>query len=379
MHVILYVGIFLSLLLALLLIVKKAKGKHDYLLTIWLIGNCCQLFFFQQNFDSQYSNYENLHIIGALLSAATSPLLYLYVQTLVRPSESNSMLDLIHFLPYMVMTLTIITINETMEDSVIQVRNGLIQSSDPTIFLIQYHGLLLGIINIIYPIIALRLLFLHRFHIESEFSNIDKINMNWLRYWILFSLTGVIISILIIWAGWLEFMPFNTSFEFIALSITLNIIVVGFFGLGQTTIFSSVDLGKSSVNPMKYKSSNLNRAEIDLLLLRLKTYMTDHKPYLNQQLSLDLLAEATGMNKHQLSQLINEKMGVNFYTFVNRYRMDEFKERLRDPTNKSVTLLGIAMDSGFSSKSSFQHIFKKMEGITPSQFQIQINESEMID
>ena len=74
------------------------------------------------------------------------------------------------------------------------------------------------------------------------------------------------------------------------------------------------------------------------------------------------------MSIHLLSQVINEQLGVNFFNFVNQYRVEEFKERLADPSNRNFSLLGIAFDSGFNSKSTFNRIFRNTTGLTPSRY-----------
>ena len=90
------------------------------------------------------------------------------------------------------------------------------------------------------------------------------------------------------------------------------------------------------------------------------------------QLSLEGLAGQVGMTKHDLSQLINDQLNTNFFGFVNDYRIEAFKERLTQKEYEHYTLLGIALETGFNSKSSFNSIFKKAEGITPSAYKKQI-------
>ena len=65
---------------------------------------------------------------------------------------------------------------------------------------------------------------------------------------------------------------------------------------------------------------------------------------------------------------VNKKVGKNFYDFVNQYRLEEFKRLLSDPKNRNLTLLSLAIDCGFNSKSSFNRHFKKVTGQTPSQY-----------
>ena len=96
--------------------------------------------------------------------------------------------------------------------------------------------------------------------------------------------------------------------------------------------------------------------------------MENEKPYLNNRLGLKDVAEYLNISVHHLSQVINEQLDKNFFDFVNDYRVTEVKNLLRDPKHKQFTLLAIAYDCGFNSKSSFNSVFKKITGLTPSSY-----------
>jgi AraC-like DNA-binding protein len=94
--------------------------------------------------------------------------------------------------------------------------------------------------------------------------------------------------------------------------------------------------------------------------------MNREKPYLNPKLTLAELAEGLSLSSNHLSQIINQYEQVNFHDFVNRYRVEEFIQRVQN--NKSYSLLAHALDSGFNSKSTFNGVFKKLKSVTPSQY-----------
>ena len=96
--------------------------------------------------------------------------------------------------------------------------------------------------------------------------------------------------------------------------------------------------------------------------------MENEKPYLDTKLGLKELAEDLDISVHHLSQVINEKLGKNFFEFVNGYRVAEVISLLKNPQYKRYTLLAIAYDSGFNSKSRFNSVFKKNTGFTPSKY-----------
>ncbi len=96
--------------------------------------------------------------------------------------------------------------------------------------------------------------------------------------------------------------------------------------------------------------------------------MEEVRPWLQRDLTIHDVSEALDFPQHYLTQTINEDLGKNFYTLVNEYRVEEFKKRLLDPKNAHLTVLAIAHDAGFNSKSTFNTVFKKLEGMTPSQY-----------
>ncbi|HSW61328.1 MAG TPA: two-component regulator propeller domain-containing protein [bacterium] len=123
----------------------------------------------------------------------------------------------------------------------------------------------------------------------------------------------------------------------------------------------------------KYASSSLSEEDMNFYKETLEKYMKDEKPYLDNELSIRKLAELLEMQPHHLSQVINSGFNNNFYTYINNYRINEVIDLMKDPKRKHHTILAIAYDSGFKSKSSFNTIFKKMTGKTPSEFRDEID------
>ena len=101
---------------------------------------------------------------------------------------------------------------------------------------------------------------------------------------------------------------------------------------------------------------------------RLLALFEEEKPYLNSDLSLRSLANHLEIHPNQLSWLLNESIGKNFNEFVNHYRVEAFKKNANDPNNSHLSLIGLAYDSGFNSKTVFNTYFKKETGLTPKQF-----------
>ena len=118
----------------------------------------------------------------------------------------------------------------------------------------------------------------------------------------------------------------------------------------------------------EYRKSGLKAEEASELHQQLLRLMQTEKPYLEPKLSLAQLAERLGVLPNHLSQIINQYEEKNFYDFVNSYRVEEFIDLAKKDTDKSFNLLGLAFEAGFNSKSSFNQVFKKFKGKTPSEF-----------
>jgi AraC-like DNA-binding protein len=99
---------------------------------------------------------------------------------------------------------------------------------------------------------------------------------------------------------------------------------------------------------------------------RLLKFMDTESPWRDENLRLADVARRASIPAHHLSQVLNQELGVNFFDFVNRYRVEEAKRRLAANGGRASTL-EIALECGFASKSSFHRIFKRFVGVTPGE------------
>lgn len=124
----------------------------------------------------------------------------------------------------------------------------------------------------------------------------------------------------------------------------------------------------------RYEKSSLDKAAMDDYEQVLKKYVESSKIFLNAELSLEDLAQQVKIPKHHLTQLLNERMGKNFYNYINEYRVQEAVRRLKNKS-EDVNILSLAYDCGFNSKSSFNNYFKKVTQHTPSSYRKMVESS----
>lgn len=115
-----------------------------------------------------------------------------------------------------------------------------------------------------------------------------------------------------------------------------------------------------------YGKSTLTRLDVDRIIENLQKYMKGERPFLDEDLKLADVAEALQITSHQLSEILNERLGRNFARFVNEYRIEEARRLLLEESDRTV--LSIALAVGFNSKSAFNGAFLDFCGVTPSQF-----------
>ena len=125
-------------------------------------------------------------------------------------------------------------------------------------------------------------------------------------------------------------------------------------------------------NGQKYQKSGLTEEQADEYLEKLKFIMENEQLYTDPDITLRDLSEKTGTSTHNISEVINTRLNQNYFDFINHYRVKRVKEDLIDKSKDHLTLFGIAIESGFNSKSGFNAIFKRYTGKTPSEYRKQV-------
>ena len=160
--------------------------------------------------------------------------------------------------------------------------------------------------------------------------------------------------------------PYHKSIDYaVTYAMTLWIYSIGYFALDKSQILSGF---KGIPNAPKYRKSTLTEAQASHHLAQLEAFMHTEKPYLDNELTLNVLAKRLSISPHHLSQIINGGLDQTFFDYINSYRVEAVKEMLLDPRKQHLTLLGMAHEAGFNNKTSFNLAFKKFTGTTPSEY-----------
>ncbi|MEW5735024.1 MAG: helix-turn-helix domain-containing protein [Thermodesulfobacteriota bacterium] len=181
----------------------------------------------------------------------------------------------------------------------------------------------------------------------------------------------VIIDVLAILAVVTLFIGFTFKLHnlFIAGGNTLAVLTIAVF-LGYNRYPHFLQMLKTEIDKKRYEKSSLNGVDTDLINDRLMKLFTSEKVYTETELSLKGLSDRLSITPHQLSEYLNDHLKADFRTFINSFRVEEAKKLLTEKPEKSV--LEICFDVGFGSKSSFNSVFKKATGQTPSEFRAAI-------
>ncbi len=118
----------------------------------------------------------------------------------------------------------------------------------------------------------------------------------------------------------------------------------------------------------KYQTSSLDKKKILEIKRSLVQYMEEVKPYLESELKISDLAEQVEIPAHHISQTINQEFGTNFFEFINEYRIESAKRMLENEKFDYFKILAVAIENGFNNKASFNRVFKKYTGVTPSEY-----------
>lgn len=301
-----------------------------------------------------------VYSVGDLTFLLIAPLLWFYTSELTGRKIQWSWSRALHFLPFFVVMVITLFFRS-------------VDSASFIAFIDKHHRLFMILFWIgvtiqfsCYQYFVHQRWRIYRRLVEEEVSNTEGVNISWVRF---FMAVFVMINLffLVILFSVIHFETNFWLYKTTALILSLSIFALGYRGMLQKEIFQNQlpeYERKKKISSLTDPGKRPDRMMID----RLTAYMEENKPYLDPELTLTGLAKKIEISRSQLSQLINMGVGHNFYDFVNKYRVEEVKRLMVDPKIQNFSLLGIAMEAGFKSKSTFNLIFKRFTGLTPSEY-----------
>ncbi|WP_185211721.1 helix-turn-helix domain-containing protein [Sphingobacterium mizutaii] len=211
----------------------------------------------------------------------------------------------------------------------------------------------------------------HQKVIQSFSSNTMNIDLRWIKYIIY---CCIISSVLI--------LIYNLVFPETNLNIIINLFFMGvlylvaFYSMRQGEIYpKGIDVDKTldiadevDGEQSEHKIKLLSDEDLIHYKAELSQLMIQEELFLDSELNLLKLANRLGITVHQLSYIINSGFGMNFFQYINRFRVDKAKELLVDETMIPYNMISIGYASGFNSKTAFNTVFKNITGLTPTEF-----------
>ena len=322
---------------------------------------CISNFLSFRLYDYTYSYFPHLFYFGSSFTILWGPLLYLYTKSLLSNENKLKTVELLHFIPFLTHFLYLLVIfhfhNAEYKRDIIS--SGILFPGN--LKSIIYTGIQFSIL--VYVILAFCLVIRYHKSIKKIFSNIDRINLNWM-YFVLFGFFlkwGFDMWYVIpgLAAKWQSAIPLILSR--ITLFAFINIMI--FKVLKHPSIFSGIE----RFDIRKQKRLSLSESLKSQYQNMLETYMKEEKLYMNPDISLKTLSEKTGIPSRSLSEVINSTF-QNFYDFINHYRVKESVRLFSEEPERYKTILEVLYEVGFNNKGSFNNAFKKFTGITPREY-----------
>lgn len=356
-------GALQGLLLAILLLRKKAyRGAYEFLI-VYLLVLIVQIVLKVSNKTWMIQNIQALYFSSYHLPFLYGPLAYLLVRQLANPEQKISRSDTLHFLPFVAAVAVSISYNYFFFNDLLRF------ISDPWLTL------------------TLQLLSIGGYHtmaaknLRESPSDLaaakGRTNVRWLKTFTILSAissTGISVGLFVLYISF----PHYGEWRWIFSLLTVFIYWLAYEAINQPELFvvirGGAQNGSSGTADLrllvgraheKYSTSGLKKEDAAMIKTSLDKIIALERPYLDPELDIDGLARRVRCSRHHLSQVINEREGVSFNEFINRLRVTEAQQQLVGTDQK---IAAIAFASGFTSLSTFNDVFKRATGVTPSEY-----------
>lgn len=378
LNLVLLIGAAQGFLLAIIILHKYRKLFANRFLAL-LIGLFSLVLL--SLFMSEVRVYRKIPYLFILLDGIPLllfPLYYLYARHLVHHSTRLTKPEWLHFLPFVLYKLYSVTDLFKSKAEMM----ALIQSVESQNLHGRYmiYNWVIAIQGFLYMTVTLAILVRYSEQIKNLFSSLDKIKLNWFR-----NMTIGATSLLIIFLAGQTFVTagihLSHFFDLTSFLFAVFLYAVGYMGLVHSEIFMEPEVAhsldsafKKGNQTKKYQKSGLSEDKAQTIEKDLIQLMEKEKPYVDSGLTLTQLAGRLEISPHNLSEVINTQLQQTFFDFINNYRVEQVKTDLADPQKQQYTFLALALEAGFNSKSSFNSIFKKHTGVTPSEYRKRIKD-----
>ncbi|GGI57322.1 hypothetical protein GCM10011444_16310 [Winogradskyella haliclonae] len=307
------------------------------------------------------------------IGIALAPLIYLYVKSVTTSNFKFKKGHWWHFalaIGFVVYRFSIYTY-DALQPGFNETQNGVLKISLDEEYILSIMSYIEPPFMLLYLAFTFQLFYSYRKKIIQYFSNTYKLELNWiLTFLVLFSilfLYGTIQDIIgsrFIELGYQERWWLNL----LVAMITLFVGIKGYFT--DTTKLNKLDFSFSPKTiGIPEETDNIEHKSVsEEDITTVNHLMVDQKAYLNPELNLSDLAKMANMTRGQLSETINSGFNKNFNDFVNGYRVEAFKNMLKENKQQQLSLLGIAQECGFNSKATFNRVFKKLTSFSPTEY-----------
>src|ERR1700752_3458676 len=346
-----------GVLLALALITRKAGNRTANrllaALTLVIAIVVTGAVLVTSNYVFVFPHLSRLHHPIAFLAA---PLLYLYLRELTSRGPKFRSADLLHFIPFVICTAYLLPYYLQSRLEKINVLSAeYLQESFGRWYYIRSAVFIIQVLVYLILIIA----------VIIEFSRRVKLRPSTRDRALMFEMRFLVVATAVLWIAVVLRYAFETMPNLLVpLGASLLIYALGYLKMSNTESFGD---NQEDPSVRKYEKSTLTPERSERYLEKLLNLMEKDRPFTDSSLTIQKLAQKLSVPPNHLSQTINERLSQTFSDFINSYRVEEAKRKLIDPAFRHLSILGIAEEVGFNSKSSFNSVFKKHTHMTPSE------------
>jgi len=324
-------------------------------------------------FSEFYRAYLNLDMLRFNISLFMGPTLYFYVKTAIYDDFTLKIKHLVHTIPYAIACLVMIPNFFSVNNASKQLWYDNFTDVPELTFIHFMTVVQFGL----YLLVIYKHLIRYRKVVVENYSDADRLNKTWLTQLIYMFTLSYIIGLGRMYFRFSDFYEYERLVLTILItSVLLSICWILWQALHKPNLFTGVNSTIEVIDEKIASQENTSDPTIrvietekyDAIVLRLRDYMQQSKPFLDPSLSIDTLAKLINLPGSELSLTINRVIGQHFFDFVNLYRINLAAEMLIANEQQQKTILEILYEVGFNSKSSFNTAFKKHLLMTPSQY-----------